>query len=338
MPHTGCLFQQGPGTWRLAHERQFPAWLYRNAYDRLAGPCAADARTPNLYFHSQHCLLHPLDARAFCERLDGRQVHFVGDSVHSHFFIAMVMLLALSENVSIGSLGQAHTFLPTTLCTTWVSSGVSFRFTRADWLVLPGRGVPAIGEAFRPQIKGTAYTMGEWLTKADNQTLLVFSAGSHTWERAMFTAHLKLVARRIQEHQILTPGFRAVYVSSVSGAPNCSSNWTDPGYITRSWDLINAMRPELIDQFARRGCAVLEAHVPAVQRPDMYPVGPNSPIKSRRGKIAQPQGRHSADCLHFCPHEQIYATWALTLANMVTRWGLLSHTRTHAAHKDHPLK
>ena len=237
----------------------------------------------------------------------------------------MVMLLARSENVSIEPLGQAHSYLPTTLCTTWVSGGVSFRFTRADWLVLPGHGVPAIGEAFRPQIKGTAFTTGEWLTKADNHTLLVFSAGSHTWERAMFTAHLKLVAHRIQKLQALKPGFRAVYVSSISGARNCSSNWTDPGFITPSWDLIDEMRPELMRQFARIGCAVLEAHVPADQRPDMHPVGPNSPFRTRRGAIVQ-QKHATADCLHFCPHEQVYATWALTLINMVMRWDLLSHT------------
>ena len=74
------------------------------------------------------------------------------------------------------------------------------------------------------------------------------------------------------------------------------------------------MRTDVDNAFRSRGFAILDADTPASLRPDAH-VGRNS----KALKV------HAVpDCLHFCPAEPVYDTWALTLVTMIQEWGVLA--------------
>jgi hypothetical protein len=117
-----------------------------------------------------------------------------------------------------------------------------------------------------------------------------------------------------------------VYRSSVPGHPNCSAA-SDPlpnlshsdgqRFLPSSerpdwwgWWSIDLLRRQIDAIFRAAGAAVLEVWTPAALRPEMHP--------RFRDRLS-----HNQDCLHFCPSEAVYRTWALMLANMVQAWMLL---------------
>ena len=142
-------------------------------------------------------------------------------------------------------------------------------------------------------------------------------------------ALIPCIQEAVREAMTATPGLRVVLRSSIPGHRNCTkaksplSSLTDARaaeFMPRAdindtfslygWADIDAARPEQDDAFRHIGAAVLEAWTPSSQRPDMHP--------TRRDKL-----KHHIDCLHFCPGEQVYYTWALILANMIQEWQLI---------------
>ena len=123
------------------------------------------------------------------------------------------------------------------------------------------------------------------------------------------------------------PGLRVIYRSAVPGHPNCTQasgpllhlsgpeserflpSWTRPDWW--GWWSIDLHRRWTDGIFRALGAAILEVWRPASQRPDMHP-----PFPDRLS--------HNIDCLHYCPSEAVYRTWALMLANTFQTWDLLS--------------
>mmetsp|Transcript_36855 Transcript_36855/g.107961 ORF Transcript_36855/g.107961 Transcript_36855/m.107961 type:complete len:220 (+) Transcript_36855:553-1212(+) len=128
------------------------------------------------------------------------------------------------------------------------------------------------------------------------------------------------------------PGLRIIYRSAVPGHPNCTQatspllhlsgpeserflpSGTRPDYW--GWWSIDFHRRWTDGMFRALGAAILEVWRPASQRPDMHP-----PFPDRLS--------HNIDCLHYCPSEAVYRTWALMLVNTFQTWDLLSPETKH---------
>ena len=132
------------------------------------------------------------------------------------------------------------------------------------------------------------------------------------------------------------PGLRVIYRSTVAGHRNCTAatmalpstshpdgvqflpSQEQPDFF--GWSSIDALRPSIDEIFRGIGAAILEVWTPASLRPEMHPAFPD-------------RLSHNIDCLHFCPSEAVYRTWALMLVNTIQEWGLLHRGEGNEEHQ-----
>jgi len=258
-----------------------------------------------------------------CSKLAGRRLLFVGDSLQVHLFVEFYMMANHSRTGTHG-MCKHYTCRPQRICTDHVPGGILVEVMRDDWLSLPGEHAPRDVNGKKPMVHSN-----QWLRHVTNQTVAIITPGSHYWKPSLHRQHVERFAEGMQAVMHANPGLRVIYRSTIGGHRNCSGrkspllSLTDPEaaeFLPRSdiddvyaqfgWGEIEAARPVLDEVFRRIGAAVLEAWTPAAYRPDMHP--PRLDIL-----------HHHVDCLHYCPGEAVYFTWALTLANMIQAWHLL---------------
>ena len=335
----GCLRGQGPGSWKpVAGSAPIrPHWHVANDMKlsdpaAIPPPCFASppARSDSpLAFDFKRCHLERLDLSRVCSLLAGREVVFVGDSMQMHFYTSFAMLLSPNRN-DTRHLLRSRFVAPTTVC----DGHVILRAAREDWLTLPWRpdhvasstGLPSLSE-----------TNGHWLSTLQADSVVVLAVGAHYFPPEKLMPHLQQVAaalrRAAKELRV-----RLVLRSMVSGHPNCSGRGAlsdlparHRDYLAQrlhaagasfweryKWRELDSMREDVDSIFANADAdtALLDAHAPAAERPDL-----------RVGAFLRPGYAHPAqlDCLHFCvgDPEGVYDTWALTLVNMIQEWGVL---------------
>ena len=312
----------------------------------------------SLGFDFDHCPLQKLDTGRLCKQLAGRHLLFVGDSTNMHLFVEFYMMVNQSR-INTNGMCKFWACHKQWICTDHVPGGVPIEVVRDEWLSVPNDRAVRDAHARRPIVHSTS-----WSKTLTNKTVLIITHGAHYWKRDVQWPHTLNVAvsagpttvlsvptivtsdgnsdellcvhwrARIQERlrhvMAATPGLAVVYRSALAGHRNCTnaksplSNLTDARaaeYMPRGdvddkfslygWSDIDALRPAQDDAYRRIGAAILESWTPASYRPDMHPTRPDK-LKGH------------TDCLHFCPGEQVYFTWALTLANMIQEWQLLA--------------
>mmetsp|Transcript_1249 Transcript_1249/g.3511 ORF Transcript_1249/g.3511 Transcript_1249/m.3511 type:complete len:375 (+) Transcript_1249:62-1186(+) len=326
-----CLRSQGNGRWTVAAGKHHPQrrWSFMTPVGEGLG-CSRKNGTADwhenvvaLGFDFDNCPLEQLNLKRLCTRLAGRELLFVGDSLQVHLFIEFYMM-ANHTYATTSRMCKHYTCRSRYICTDHVPGGVPIEVMRDDYLSLPGEHAPHDVNGNKPMVHSN-----RWIRSLSNKTVVILTAGSHYWEPANHRAHLVKFALAMKQVMTALPGLRVVYRSATAGHRNCNetksplSSLTGPrasSFLPRAdihdsfsmfgWHHIEAARPANDESFRSLGAAILEAWTPAAYRPDMHP--PHLDTL-----------HHHIDCLHFCPGEAVYYTWALTLANMIQAWDLL---------------